>query len=105
MIVLPGYGKGFDVRQLSALWYRLEFLNVRSGGVSIIGLNVSQDDFIVESLFRYLLRGVFPDGARINILNPDPEVKQRFRDLLGEDNFSFTCDVFSHKTLEMALLK
>lgn len=40
LIVLPGFGKAFDVRQLAALWYRIEFLNLRHGGVSIIGLNV-----------------------------------------------------------------
>lgn len=32
MLVLPGYGKAFDVRPLSIPWYRIEFLNIRGGG-------------------------------------------------------------------------
>ncbi|MFK5978289.1 MAG: hypothetical protein QM488_05320 [Rhizobiaceae bacterium] len=105
LIVLPGYGKGFDIRQLSALWYRLEFLAERTGGVSIIGLNVSHDDFIVESLFRYLFRGVFSDDEKISVLNPEPMVEQRFRDFSRGAEIEFFCEKFSQDTLEISLLQ
>lgn len=104
LIVLPGYGKAFDVRLLSILWYRLEFLNIRSGGVSIIGLNVSEDDFIVESLFRYLFRGVFSNDKTINIINPDPNVKDRFLEFSDGNEINFVEDRFSSNTLDSALL-
>jgi len=104
LIVLPGYGKAFDVRLLSILWYRLEFLNIRSGGVSIIGLNVSEDDFIVESLFRYLFRGVFSNDRIINIINPDPSVNSRFREFSDDNNINFIKESFSINTLDNALL-
>ena len=105
LIVLPGFGKAFDVRILSHLWYRIEFLNIRSGGVSIIGLSVSDDDFIVESLFRYLFRGTFPNERPIHIINPDEKSFDRFQ-IFGEgNNLLFKNEKFTAETLEFALLK
>jgi len=103
MIVLPGYGKAFDVRQLSILWYRIEWLSIRERGVSIIGLNISQDDFIVESLFRYLLRGGFSDATPIVVINPDSNVEERFRKIAGSYPFIFHNEKFSEETLNFAL--
>ena len=105
MIILPGYGKAFDVRSLSILWYRLEALAIRKGGVSIIGLNVSHDDFIVESLFRYLLRSTFSDETLIRVVNPEPVVGSRFQRLAGTNKIEFHCELFSTDSIESALLK
>lgn len=44
---------------------------------------MSPDDFIVESLFRYLFRGVFSDTKPIVVLNPDAQVQTRFNDMAG----------------------
>jgi len=103
-IILPGYGKAFDIRELSVLWYRIEFLNLRQRGVSIIGLNVSQDDFIVESLFRYLLRSVISDETPVHVVNPDPDVGDRFKQMAGARSVKFHNEKFTAETLDLALL-
>lgn len=105
LLVLPGYGKAFDVRLLATLWYRIEFLNLRGGGVSIIGLNVSQDDFVVESLFRYLFRDVFSDGMTVHVLNPDPEAQSRFRSFNAGLNLQCSEQMFTAETLASSLLR
>jgi len=105
MIVLPGYGKAFDVRQLSVLWYRIEWLNLRHGGISVIGLNVSHDDFIIASLFRYMFRSVVSDDTPINIINPDPYVGERFQNIAGSKRVNFHCETFSDESLNFALFE
>lgn len=75
------------------------------GGIAIIGLNVSQDDFVVESLFRYLFRACFSDKPCIRLLNPDRKVKQRFLDLSGGIKMDFVQEKFSEETLALALLR
>ncbi|QYI99715.1 hypothetical protein KUV46_10185 [Thalassovita mediterranea] len=104
-LVLPGFGKAYDVRSLATLWYRLEFINLRRGGVSIIGLNVSEDDFLVEGMFRYLLQQVFPSDREIRILNPAQHVKTKFENLAGgEVKIDFNQSRFEDRTLNYALL-
>ena len=103
-IILPGYGKPFEVRDLAILWYRIEFLNLRQGGVSVIGLNISPDDFIVESLFRYLLRSVISQERTIRVLNPDSNVFDRFSKISGGRQCDYHCDVFGPSSLGKALL-
>jgi hypothetical protein len=105
LIVLPGYGKAVDVRLLSAIWYRLEFLNVRRGGVSIIGMSVADDDYVIESLFRYLFRSIFDLNTRVRILNPDESVGKKFRTIAPDMPLSFTPNTFSKETVDWALLK
>lgn len=106
LLVLPGYGKAVDVRLLSSIWYRPEFLNLLGGGVSIIGLSVAEDDYIVESLFRYLIRATFSDTKRLVILNPDPVVGEKFQALAGKDRFvEFLSERFEIASVEKALLK
>ncbi|MBP2158782.1 MULTISPECIES: hypothetical protein [Asticcacaulis] len=103
LIVLPGFGKAYDVRTLSTLWYKIEFLNIHQGGVSIIGLNVSQDDFIMESLFRYLFRGIFSDDRSVRILNPDQNAYSRFDSFCDGLKLDFKCERFDSDTLTFAL--
>ncbi|MDG2341132.1 MAG: hypothetical protein P8L32_08055 [Paracoccaceae bacterium] len=104
MLVLPGYGKAFDIRLLATLWYRIEFLNVRDGGVSIIGMSVAEDDYFVESLFRFLFRGVFSKDRQIQLLNPDVEVFQRFSEFSMDNDLSFREACFDENSLNYALL-
>ncbi|WP_291299329.1 SIR2 family protein [Elioraea sp.] len=84
LIVLPGYGKSFDVRKLSDLWYKIEHVSVQQGPIFIIGLRVSDDDFIMEGLFRYLFRAAFKSTRVVSVMNPDAEVGTRFRAIAGE---------------------
>jgi hypothetical protein len=50
-LVLPGYGKGFDVRANAPLWYKPETAFAFTHDVYIIGLSLAPDDFFVRSLF------------------------------------------------------
>jgi hypothetical protein len=102
LIVLPGYGKGLDVRLLASLWYRPEFLSFRRGGISIVGLSVAQDDYIVESLFRYLFRRAF-DTSMVRVLNPDPAVGEKFKALAGGTTLDFFAEKFTEATVDFAL--
>ena len=104
LIVLPGYGKILDVRLLSAIWYRPEFLNLRRGGISIIGLSVADDDYIVDSLLRYLFRSVFEENTKMSVLNPDPMVEAKFRKIISGIPFDFHCEKFADETIKLALL-
>ena len=100
MIVLPGYGKAVDVRLLSAIWYRPEFLNMRQGGISIIGLSVAEDDYIVEGLLRYLLRSGISEKTPVRVVNPDPAVGKKFANIAGSGReISFFEERFSEQSL------
>ena len=104
LIVLPGYGKAVDVRLLSAIWYRPEFLSVRHGGVSVIGLSVAQDDYIVESLFRYLFRSTFDTERQIRVVNPDRTVGTKLAALGPELTIDFIERRLSDETVALALM-
>lgn len=100
MIVLPGYGKAVDVRLLSAIWYKPEFLAMRQGGISIVGLSVADDDFIVDGLLRYFLRGAIDETIRVRVVNPDPKVGEKFAQIAGAGRkISFFEDYFSDQSL------
>lgn len=106
MIVLPGYGKAVDVRLLSAIWYRPEALNLRQGGISIIGLSVAEDDYIVEGLLRYLLRSGMDDKTPVRVVNPDPTVGEKFSKIAGAGRkISFFENRFSDQSLSSILFE
>jgi hypothetical protein len=106
LIVLPGYGKAVDVRLLSAIWYRPEMLNIRQGGISIIGLSVAEDDYIVEGLLRYLFRSSIEEKTPIRILNPDPDVGRKFATIAGKQRpVQFYEAKLSEETVSHALFK
>ncbi|MBI2219057.1 MAG: hypothetical protein HYU51_17360 [Candidatus Rokubacteria bacterium] len=99
LIVLPGYGKAFDVRQLAWLWYKPEFAFGSTHDVFIIGLSLSRDDFIIRSLFLHNLPYVTSmsgvPGRSIYIINPDPATRDNYAFLLGLPFVRFLCEPFS----------
>lgn len=105
LIVLPGYGKAVDVRLLSAIWYRPEFLNRRLGGISVIGLSVAQDDYIIESLFRYLFRSAFDEDQRVRVLNPDLCVGEKFKELASALRIEFMPKKLANDTVDWAMFR
>ncbi len=105
LLVLPGYGKTVDLRLLTTLWYKPEFLGIRKGGISVIGLSVASDDYIVESLFRYLFRRILPRERAIRIVNPLQEVADKFRAMApAQANIDFVQKKFDAHTVTEALL-
>ena len=99
LIVLPGYGKAFDVRHLAWLWYKPEFAFGGTRDIFIVGLSLSRDDFIVRSLFLHNLPYVTDmsgvPGRSIHIINPDPATRDNYGFLLGLPFVRFVCEPFS----------
>lgn len=81
-LVLPGYGKAFDVRANAELWYKPEFMFAFTHDVYIIGLSLAPDDFFIRSFFLANLpfiesfSGV--PGRQIHIINPASDICQNY---------------------------
>jgi hypothetical protein len=103
-IVLPGFGKAFDVRHLAPLWYRPGFAFSVTHDVFIVGVSLAPDDFIIRSFFAdFLARadgmsGV--PGRRVHIVNPDPRSRDNYGFLVGAPHVEFHCERFSESHLE-----
>lgn len=89
-LVLPGYGKAFDVRANAPLWYKPEFIFAFTHDVYIIGLSLAHDDFFVRSFFLSNLPNIDSysgvPGRRIIIINPAPTARDDYDFILGRDN-------------------
>lgn len=89
-LVLPGYGKAFDVRANAALWYKPEFIFAFTHNVYIIGLSLAHDDFFVRSFFLANLpyiddySGV--PGRKIVIINPADSAADDYAFILKQGN-------------------
>jgi hypothetical protein len=98
LIVLPGYGKGFDVRRLAGLWYKPEFAFGLTHDVFIVGLSLARDDFIVRSMFLHNLPSLMEmsgvPGRSVYIVNPDPVARDNYAFLLGLPFVRFLCEPF-----------
>lgn len=85
-LVLPGYGKAFDVRSIATLWYRPEFAFSTTRDIYVIGLSLAPDDHFIRSFFLNCLP-VNSEDYHLFIINPDPAV---------HDNYAFALS--SHYT-------
>ena len=82
-LVLPGYGKAFDVRSNATLWYRPGFAFMASRDIYIIGLGLAEDDHFIRSFFLDRL----PVGKRqIFIINPDKRASENYAFALRSKN-------------------
>jgi len=87
-LVLPGYGKAFDVRSNAVLWYKPEWAFATTHDVYIIGLSLAPDDFFIRSLLLANLpfigsySGV--NGRQIYIINPDPKAAENYKFVLSK---------------------
>jgi len=98
-LVLPGYGKAFDVRSNAALWYKPEFAFGYTHDVYIIGMGLSKDDFFVRSLFLSNLPFIDSysslEGRHIFIINPDERARKNYAFILSSGNATFLQKPFS----------
>jgi hypothetical protein len=89
-LVLPGYGKAFDVRANAPLWYKPESIFAFTHHVYIIGLSLAHDDFFVRSFFLSNLPYIhsYSDvpGRRIVIINPASSATDDYAFILQQDN-------------------
>ena len=81
-LVLPGYGKAFDVRAVASLWYKPEFAFVATHDIYVIGLSLSPDDFFIRSFFLdnlpYVSSYTGVPGRQITVINPDPRSPENY---------------------------
>ncbi len=81
-LVLPGYGKAFDVRANACNWDRPEFAFTLAKNAYIIGLSIAEDDFLVRSLFLYTLPRILETfdsgGCRVTVINPSTEARSNY---------------------------
>lgn len=104
-IVLPGYGKGFDVRHIAPLWYKPENAFAYTKNVYIIGFRLADDDYFVRSFFIHNLPYVGDYYENFNkilyIINPDEKVKENFDFIDDGDYVKYIFEKFSMKHIEL----
>ncbi len=104
-LVLPGYGKAFDVRANAALWYKPEFAFATTHDVFIIGLSLALDDFFVRSFFLsnlpYINAFSGVDGRRIFIINPDKAAASNYDFVLRHGHAELMNTPFSSEHIEL----
>lgn len=104
-IVLPGYGKGFDLRHIAPLWYKPENAFAYTKNIYIIGFGLADDDYFVRSLFTHNLPYVEDYCKDLNkniyIINPDENVKNNFAFIDNSDYVKYIFEKFSMEHIEM----
>ena len=104
-MVLPGYGKAFDVRSNAVLWYKPEFIFAATHDVYIIGLSLAPDDFFIRSLFLSNLpfidsySGV--KGRNTYIINPDINANKNYDFILSKGKAELINEKFDSKHIEL----
>lgn len=98
-LVLPGYGKTFDVRANAVLWYKPEFAFSATHDVFIIGLSLAPDDFLIRSLFLsslpYIDSFTGVTGRKIYIINPDLNAAKNYEFVLSAGHAELLNEKFS----------
>lgn len=106
-LVLPGYGKAFDVRANAALWYKPEFAFSTTHDVYIIGLGLAHDDFFVRSFFLsnlpYIKAFSGDGGRRIFIINPGKEAASNYDFVLCNGHAELMNMPFSSEHIELMI--
>lgn len=98
-LVLPGYGKAFDVRSNAVLWYKPEFAFATTHDVYIVGLSLAPDDFFIRSLFLSNLSFIdsYSDvkGRKVFIINSDPSCEKNYQFVLSNKHAKLLNEQFS----------
>lgn len=82
-LVLPGYGKAFDVRYNAIYWYKPEAVFAFTNkDIFIVGLSLADDDFFIKSFFLsslpYIQSYSSNKNRKIVIINPDKEISKNY---------------------------
>jgi hypothetical protein len=99
-LVLPGYGKAFDVRSIATLWYRPEFTFAACRDIFIIGLGLSTDDHFIRSFF---LNNFPMSDRRTFIINPDKSAANNYAFMLRDKNVKWIQERFSQDHVNLIL--
>lgn len=103
-LVLPGYGKAFDVRAIATLWYKPEWAFAFTHDVYIIGLSLAPDDFFIRSFFLdnlpYVDSFTGVEGREIVIINPSPDAGKNYDFVLNNKSSRLINDKFQINQVE-----
>ena len=100
-LVLPGFGKAYDVRFIAPLWYKPEMAFSLRKNIFIIGLSLAPDDFFIRSFFLDNLPHVVGKiGGRLTVVNPDPNIERNFHFVGRSESTTFIPEPFSEKHVE-----
>ncbi|MEW7865758.1 hypothetical protein [Aeromonas diversa] len=98
-LVLPGYGKSFDVRANAVMWYKPEFAFAFTQDVYIIGLSLAPDDFFIRSYFLntlpFLSNASESKPRTIHIINPATDVYENYSFVTNTQSCVVHCEYFS----------
>ena len=97
-IILPGFGKGFDVRFLSPLWYKPEYAFAFATEVYIIGCSLAADDFFIRSFFIDNLMALGKNKKELHkilIIDPDKSVREKYLPICNMEITEFINEKFS----------
>lgn len=104
-IVLPGYGKGYDVRHIAPLWYKPENAFAYTKNIYIIGFRLADDDYFARSLLISNLPCIEDDQGHFKktlyIINPDEKVKNNFSFVNNVERIKYIFEKFSVKHIEL----
>jgi len=104
-LVLPGFGKAFDVRSNATLWYKPEVAFATTHDVFIIGLSLAPDDFFIRSFFLsnlpYIASYSGVKGRKVYIINPDPAGKANYDFVLSGGNAELIQETFSRSHVSL----
>lgn len=104
-LVLPGYGKAFDVRANAEFWYKPEFAFAFTHDVYIIGLSLAHDDFFIQSFFLSNLpfidgyTGI--SGRKIHIINPASDIAANYDFIIRKGFTEIHQENFDYKHIRM----
>ena len=100
-LVLPGFGKAYDVRFIAPLWYKPEMAFSLRKTIFIIGLSLAPDDFFIRSVFlNNLPHVVGKKGGRLTVVNPAPNIERNFNFVGRSESTTFIPEPFSKKHVE-----
>jgi hypothetical protein len=104
-LVLPGYGKAFDIRANAVLWYKPEFAFAFTHDVYIIGLSLAPDDFFIRSYFLsnlpYIDNFTGISGRNVHVINPAQDIETNYSFISQKGTVQFHKEKFEIKHVDM----
>lgn len=104
-LVLPGFGKAFDVRSNAELWYKPECMFAFTHDVYIIGLSLAADDFLIRSLFLSNLPFIDSysglEGRKIFIINPSQYCEKNYSFIISKECVEWHKQEFSMEHVDL----
>ncbi|HEX2934456.1 MAG TPA: hypothetical protein VHO72_03815 [Bacteroidales bacterium] len=97
-MILPGFGKAYDVRVVAPLWANWEFAFMKRKKIYIIGLSLAPDDFFTRQMWKDCLHHL--SQAEIVIINPNASVQNAFDFFKEMSNVRYIEDKMSPEIIQ-----